>query len=188
MCPYGHIRPKPIPYFSLHVRTLASGLDWSHSAINKYSVQPRSALLLQLVSSRGRFPPRFSIRAGGSADKKFSSCFLNSYIIQTHFRMKPEEPPPAPVARQGGGGQPDRSNMFPILSVPLTRNWEWIRSLSPSLPLFLLYRDIFVWLKSRQHNRVKFRLPFPTCKFSKSLRGFESIWDDSSNVIGLLFT
>ena len=65
LCPYGHIRPKPIPYFSLHVRTLASGLDWSHSAINKYSVQPRSALLLQLVSSsRGRFPPRSSIRAG----------------------------------------------------------------------------------------------------------------------------
>lgn len=49
-------------------------------------------------------PPLALGRAGGSADKKFSSCFLNSYIIQTHFRMKPEEPPPAPVARLGGGG------------------------------------------------------------------------------------
>ena len=62
-----------------------------------------------------------------SLDKKFSSCFLNSYIIQTHFRMKPPPPPPDVVRR------PDRSNMFPILSVPLTRNWEWI--LFPSPPL-----------------------------------------------------
>ena len=105
LCPYGHIRPKPIPYFSLHVRTLASGLDWSYSAINKYSVQPRSALLLQLVSSRPRSISAQILHSGrgkgGSADKKFSSCFLNSYIIQTHFRMKQEEPP-APVARQEG--------------------------------------------------------------------------------------
>ena len=63
-----------------------------------------------------------------SLDKKFSSCFLNSYIIQTHFRMKPPPPPPPVVVRR-----PDRSNMFPILSVPLTRNWEWI--LFPSPPL-----------------------------------------------------
>ena len=134
MCPYGQIRPKPIPYFSLHVRILASGLDWSHSAINKYSVQPRQRCCYNWFLPAADFrpdPPPLG-RAGGSADKKFSSCFLNSYIIQTHFRMKPEEPPPAPVARQGGGGQPDRSNMFPILSVPLTRNWEWIHSPSPS--------------------------------------------------------
>ena len=78
------------------------------------------------------------LRAGGSVDKKFSSCFLNSYIIQTHFRMKQEEPPPAPVARR----QPDRSNMFPILSVPLTRNWEWIRSPSPPPPISLLSRHL----------------------------------------------
>ena len=169
-------------------------LDWTGAIppLINTPIRPTSAGIV--VTTGFFFPPRpisaqilLSVgQEGGSADKKFSSCFLNSYIIQTHFRMKPEEPPPAPVARQGGGGQPDRSNMFPILSVPLTRSWEWIRSLSPSL--FLFYRDIFVWLKSRQHNRVKFRLPLPTCKFSKSLRGFESIWDDSSNVIGLLFT
>ena len=191
LCPYGHIRPKPIPYFSLHVRTLASGLDWSYSAINKYSVWPRSALLLQLVSSRAAvdFRPDPPFGPGeGSADKKFSSCFLNSYIIQTHFRMKPEEPPPAPapVARQEAGSQTEVICFRSYQSHSLETGNGF--ALPLPLPLFLFYRDIFVWLKSRQHNRVKFRLPLPTCKFSKSLQGFESIWDDSSNVIGLLFT
>ena len=82
-------------------------LDWT-GAIPPLINTPSS--LGSVVVTTGFFPRPISAQIllsvgqeGGSADKKFSSCFLNSYIIQTHFRMKPEEPPPAPVARRQAG-------------------------------------------------------------------------------------
>ena len=122
---YGQSRATISIFQSTQFWSLESGLDVPFvGAINKDSGLSRCCCYNWFLAAD--FRPDSPSLNGGRVDKKFSSCFLNSYIIQTHFRMKPPTPPV--VVRR-----PDRSNMFPILSVPLTRNWEWI--LFPSPPL-----------------------------------------------------
>ena len=157
MCRYG-LRAaitKIRPYFSLHIALLESGkLDYTirRGAINKDSVRPLCCCYNWFLAADFRpdspFPPLHDLY------KKFSSCFLNSYIIQTHFRMKP------PVAVVG---------QTEVICFRSYQSHSLETGNGFSFPPFL-YSDIFVCL---QHNRVEFRPPL--CNLLKSSKDLEFI-------------